>query len=636
MKPFLESVIIENHDGKLRELQFESGMNIITGSGSKGKSALLRIVEYCLGGPDCKIPVGRVRDSGAWYYLALNVNEQKVIIGRKGPSSTGRPSEMAYFRISPNAVVPESDKLQVGINTACKLLGDVLGIPSERFELGMDPLMQTRMQLPELLPLLVQPQDIIATQQLFASVPSADPRGASARWTQTVKIALKIIRPDLLFLRERERTLVQKRDALRRRRSEAQARQSAANRHVQYLWQQAVMADFAPSGRFSSVDEIRVGLERMRDTSTSEMTASVASSQLDARIVELEAQSRELRSHLRQSSQELRQIERIRDASRGASGSLGTQSARLRAVKLLGAPNPNNIPCPLCGTELGTDNEDLLVALQRDLDDELTFVASIPPELDAVEEELRRELRNTREQLRATEAQLDALQNQDPAPTLTEERVRRERLIGALDHALSVVSEMSVNLDPGETDAIEAELEDVRQQIRTLDAEKDEWEVREILNSRMVLMAGNLKRMQLNGDTLAFDRHFSTISRGRADRMSELSSLGGAENYVMYHVCAFLALHEQLSRGSFVPPLLILDQPSQTYFPSKSDTTNTDFEAVRSIYELMFRVLAECGNRFQIIALDHADFSADDRRFAAAKRYDWHGDDGLIPNSWST
>jgi len=191
-----------------------------------------------------------------------------------------------------------------------------------------------------------------------------------------------------------------------------------------------------------------------------------------------------------------------------------------------------------------------------------------------------------------------------------------------------------VNNDPDEAAATDAELNDVKQQIRLLETERDEWEVREVLNSRMVSLGGNLKRMHLDGDSLAFDRQFSTIRRGRAGRMDPLSTLGGAENYVMYHMCALLALHEQLSKDSFVPRILILDQPSQTYFPSKSDTNNTDVEAVRSIYDLMFRVVTECDNRFQIIALDHADFSAEDVRFKDAKRYDWHGSEGLIPESW--
>jgi len=45
---------------------------------------------------------------------------------------------------------------------------------------------------------------------------------------------------------------------------------------------------------------------------------------------------------------------------------------------------------------------------------------------------------------------------------------------------------------------------------------------------------------------------------------------------------------------------------------------------------LLFRIAERQGNRLQIIALDHADFSADDERFRSARKYDWHGEDGLI------
>lgn len=634
MKPFLEFLVIEGHDGKRRELKFEAGMNIITGSGSKGKSAVLRIVEYCLGGRSCNIPVGRVRDFGAWYYLVLNVNDQHVTIGRKGPSETGESSEAGYF--AEGSAVPHSEapKLSVGINTACKLLSDALGFPNERFQLGMDPLVHGRLQLPEVLPLLVQPQDIIATQQLFPYVPAADPRSVPERWTQIVKIALKIIRPDLLLLRERERELIKRKESSRRRHSELRARYSDASTRVEHLWHEAVAANFAPLGRFSSLDEIRVGLERMRSMSTSEVESSAASSQTDVKTVELETRSRDLRRSLRQYSQELKQLELLRDASRNANASLNMERSRLRVVDLLGAPTGTDVSCPLCGTDIGTSNEELLATMQHDLDDELMFIASIPPELDSAEEALRRDQQNAKRELSGIETQLDALQRQEPAPTLTQERVQRERLIGALDHAFRVVSEVSSNIDPGgEGAAIDAELSDLKEEIRVMETEKDEWEVREALNSRMVSLAGSLKRMRLDGDSLAFDRRFSTIQRGRAGKMDPLSTLGGAENFVMYHICALLALHEQLSKGGFVPRLLILDQPSQAYFPSKTDASNADIEAVWSIYDLLFRVAAECDNRFQIIVLDHADFSSDDVRFKDSRRHNWHDGEGLILDS---
>jgi len=117
-----------------------------------------------------------------------------------------------------------------------------------------------------------------------------------------------------------------------------------------------------------------------------------------------------------------------------------------------------------------------------------------------------------------------------------------------------------------------------------------------------------------------------------------MAQLGGGENFVMYHLCAFLALHgellapngELLERHGFVPPLLILDQPSQAYFQSTGNTAKIDEKAVLDLYDLLFKWVDGLKDRLQIIILDHAKFSTQYERFAKTALHQWHGEDGLI------
>jgi hypothetical protein len=54
---------------KARVVSFaETGINLITGSSRSGKSAIIKIVDYCLGSGRCSIPkLGPIRRSSAWY-----------------------------------------------------------------------------------------------------------------------------------------------------------------------------------------------------------------------------------------------------------------------------------------------------------------------------------------------------------------------------------------------------------------------------------------------------------------------------------------------------------------------------------------------------------------------------------------
>ena len=52
-------ILYKDRDHAPRILNFNTGqVNIVTGDSKSGKSAILNIVDYCLGSRSCKIPAG--------------------------------------------------------------------------------------------------------------------------------------------------------------------------------------------------------------------------------------------------------------------------------------------------------------------------------------------------------------------------------------------------------------------------------------------------------------------------------------------------------------------------------------------------------------------------------------------------
>jgi hypothetical protein len=117
--------------------------------------------------------------------------------------------------------------------------------------------------------------------------------------------------------------------------------------------------------------------------------------------------------------------------------------------------------------------------------------------------------------------------------------------------------------------------------------------------------------------------------------------MGSAENWLACHLVAHLGLHQLfVSDERPVPRFLMLDQPTQVYYPPERDTNGSlddlrdeDQRAVRRI----FRVLNEFANtfapRFQLIVTDHADLNDLDFRNAVIER--WRGHSKLIPEDWT-
>ncbi|WHP69393.1 DUF3732 domain-containing protein [Phaeobacter inhibens] len=116
--------------------------------------------------------------------------------------------------------------------------------------------------------------------------------------------------------------------------------------------------------------------------------------------------------------------------------------------------------------------------------------------------------------------------------------------------------------------------------------------------------------------------------------------MGSGENWVGYHVLAHLALHWWFrKRGRPVPAFLILDQPTQAYYPS--DRTeggldqiedDEDRQAVLALFKLMYHGCQEIEMPFQLIVLDHAHLADD--WFEASIIEEWRGENALVPRDW--
>ncbi|HMF47844.1 MAG TPA: DUF3732 domain-containing protein, partial [Candidatus Saccharimonadales bacterium] len=137
-----------------------------------------------------------------------------------------------------------------------------------------------------------------------------------------------------------------------------------------------------------------------------------------------------------------------------------------------------------------------------------------------------------------------------------------------------------------------------------------------------------------------------------------LWEIGSGENWMAYHLAAILALHGVfLKRDSRnpVPTFLVIDQPSQVYFPSdtfeaivegdedikgqrdsaRSKRHLDDLESTRQIFKALARAHKSFNARLQIIVLDHADHHAWGEISEVEAVANWRGEeDFLIPAAW--
>ena len=137
------------------------------------------------------------------------------------------------------------------------------------------------------------------------------------------------------------------------------------------------------------------------------------------------------------------------------------------------------------------------------------------------------------------------------------------------------------------------------------------------------------------------------FSGGQPSRRDLLSELGSGENWMGYHLATFLALHEFLASlpNSPVAKFLVIDQPSQVYFPAqildehadgnRPGLNDKDKEATRRIFEVLAHGISRIGESFQVIVTEHADEDIWGGIPGVTLSARWRGEGNyLIPGDW--
>jgi hypothetical protein len=90
-------IVLYGFNGERRILALHPGqLNIITGASKTGKTALIEILDYCLGSDECKIPEGIIRSAVEWVGVRLQVTGGQVFVGRKLPKRGEASSSEVY------------------------------------------------------------------------------------------------------------------------------------------------------------------------------------------------------------------------------------------------------------------------------------------------------------------------------------------------------------------------------------------------------------------------------------------------------------------------------------------------------------------------------------------------------------
>ncbi len=643
----IRRIVLYNKAGDIRELAFTPGaVNIITGSSKTGKSAIIEIVDYCLGSNECAVPEGVIRSTVAWYGLELEFPDTRVFVARQAPPPDGKSNTNVYMQVGATITLPAHADLAPTTNQPGLIdyLSLKLGIAENVTE---PPQSSTRASLQATLRHALffnfQRQDEIANRRLLFDG-QGEPFVPQAI-KDTLPYFLGAITDDRLAKRMQLRTLrLQVRDVERELADmeiEDQARTDRARRLATEA-EETGLVD--PQPKNATIETL---LPLLRATQKWTPTAAEQSRVAGQALARLHEERKNLTREFRTAKEELDLARTYAQEQGGFKREAYEQRSRLASVGLFMAGHTDTKPettCPLCDSQLehGVPSVDALNAAMRAVAAQLDGVEREQPRLGTIIDEREKRVARLSDQVTENQRQSENILEQNAQ--LNEEvslDARRARVVGRISVFLEGIRTSSQRAKT------EKKLATLREQLAKLEEELSGDTVRERLDS-MIRIIGDTMSEWSKRLLLEHSAHPLRIDVSRLNVVADtdtgpvpLDRMGGGENWVGYHLVAHLALHRWfIEHKRPIPRFLILDQPTQVYYPPEQDSDpeleglkDDDKQAVARMFELLFEVAKSLAPDLQVIVLDHADLRDPTFHDAVVERWR-NGPKKLIPSSW--
>jgi hypothetical protein len=629
--------IYSRRDGALKSVLFNrEGLSIVTGRSSRGKSALLDIVDYCLLSKHCGIAKGVIRDAVSHVGAVFESPTGECMLIVRPLPQEGRLTSSEVQVVRGDHDLPSAPPAtRWNLDTAREALSEFAGIealPVLTNDHDSDVEKRHPANIRHCAPYLFQPQDVLASRSVL--FPGVEDNFVRRHVSDAAYYFLGIVSVDLLAKRRELQRLIASRNEAKRQRLEQERRSSRGWERGLRLWSDASAAGLVSGDTPTTMETLFRALDLANRNKINTVEQAVQTPQID----QVQRKEAELRRLLRERTLELAEADRLASTGSDHAVAADGQIGRLRIRELLPASAEHR--CPLCGVgEVNVEDiEEQIATGLVSLQSGKTAPKRLSARLEHRREELRRELADIADKLKPLQVQLRELFKQlQLEQTAFEEARRREQLIGRISEYLSSVG--VVARAPDDLSRIEARISELERQVGEAALRAARQATLAELSDQVTRLSRELEvefpenQVRIDFDSFVLEVRFDSTWVG-------LNELGSGANWLGYHLGAVVGLHHFLREHSApVPQFVMLDQPSQVWFPAEvakvtrrsAPVQDADLAAVRRVYDFLMRH-SKGPNAPQIIVSDHARL--EDPAFKAATVADWHDDEGLVPSAW--
>lgn len=651
----------------------EDKVNVITGYSQRGKSAIISIIDYCLGSSECDIPIGTIREKVDKFAIYITLNNQSIFLARDCPGNDNKVSDIMYMydvngkgdnpALNTNEWIKDAKQYKTNRDYVKNFLGVNAGF--ENIPLNSDPLKEDApASFRDTSAFLFQPQNIIANPTtIFYKTDTFE-------HLKRLKTLFPLV---LGYKSYKILSLEQEIEILERIEKEKQRKLDDLKRQYEN-WQSDIYeyytrainlgltnADLSieSSGVNLIKDELRRIIVNVKGNrflkEGSALRYSEKLEELDSNRISL---IRELDA-LKVDLQKIQQFDRSKDEYiKDVSLELNN---RLKPVEWFLQQKGSNI-CPFCDSVSEKAINKLL-----QLKDEKDRNKQILENSDSENFSFEREKSDYKNNIRTKEQEILKLDSNIQI-LLSEDRKNYRKFqdiyefSGKIEHVLENLNKISPSaILVTELEELTKNLISKRNELKTL---KEKFDKNYCLNKVSTAIGRYVailpiehkerRKVLLDPDVSVGIR----IEDSKTKNINFLYKLGSGANHMCFHLATLLGLHEyflklpETGKKNYVPSFLILDQPSQVYFPEdfkdlekeidneKRSKISEDIQNTTMIFNACSKFMEWNNFQTQIIILEHASKSTWEGVPNINLVEEWRGNfddsafNALIPRSW--
>lgn len=635
MKSYLKYVGVIDKSNNVHLVEFVSGVNVITGKSSTGKSAMIEIFDYCFGSSEFNVPVGIITDNAQLYFIVLSIKETNIILARSPnkkkaflKEETSLPDikhlSMQYFEDS-FFIAIDNFKLELGRYFGLEIVDTDEDLQDREYRQKKE-----RPSIRNMTPFMLQHQNLIANKH--AIFYRFDEKEKREQTIEQFKIFAGFVTQEYFTVKQKLADEERNLKRLENQQKNIKEQHEQNSKELEGMLKEFVAITGNELFDVKAKAVLLNPANYLNQIRIKKVESNYESQEALRQLQKLKEQKNTLYAHQRTLQIKLKDIDSSVEYA-------NKYREHLSSLPEMGDANIHLSECPFCKTsnEIISTEANLLSNAIEWLNNELSKSAYLLDSFESDKKSLEEEVKGIQSQISNVYIEINRLGNitkdlqvnRDLEEQGLKVKLKIENLLeNLIDKNISNLEESIKNS--------KSELEKLRGILR------DKFNVEQKLKNAKTDIDNTMKQIGFNFDFEAsykpINLKFSLESFELWHEKSQnvkiyLRSMGSGANWLYSHLTLFMALHKyfcSLGNKALIPPILFLDQPSQVYFPTsikdtdekfdakklkekegEQEKTDEDLIAVVNLFNQMVKfcsdTLKETGIEPQIIITDHAD-----------------------------